>query len=70
MAQTIREYLSEIGRRGGEAKVKKGLGSLTAERRKEIQMQGVEARKNKRAGKTRKASARAQQSEHGRGSNS
>jgi hypothetical protein len=52
MAQTINEYLSEIGRRGGEVKgVPKGLAALSKERRKEIAGQGVAARKKKRKAK-------------------
>lgn len=33
-ADPVREYLAEIGRKGGEAKVTKGFGSLTKAKRK------------------------------------
>lgn len=50
MAQTISEYLSEIGRRGGEVKgVAKGLAGMSDKKRKEIARKGVEARKKKGA---------------------
>jgi hypothetical protein len=36
---------SEMGRKGGSRKVKKGFAKLTEEERKEIAKRGVEARK-------------------------
>jgi general stress protein YciG len=40
----VREYLREIGRRGGEAKVPKGLAKLSPEERSVIARKGAAAR--------------------------
>ncbi len=57
MAKTtdpVGEYLAEIGRRGGQAKVPKGFSSLSDEERKENARKAAEARWGKRRpGKTK-----------------
>jgi hypothetical protein len=40
----VSRYLSDIGREGGKAKVRKGLAKLTKKRRREIARQGAAAR--------------------------
>jgi len=40
----VREYLAEIGRKGGQAKVPKGTAALTAEERKEQGRKGAAVR--------------------------
>jgi hypothetical protein len=40
----VSEYLAEIGRKGGQAKVKKGLASLPEEERKAIARMAANAR--------------------------
>jgi hypothetical protein len=52
----VREYLSSIGRKGGEKQVPKGLAKMSSERRREISAQGVAARK--KAKKIAKKSAK------------
>lgn len=47
--QSISEYLAEIGRRGGAAKVPKGAAKLNSEERAKLSRAGVEARKAKAA---------------------
>jgi len=49
----VSEYLASIGRKGGEAKVPKGLARLTEEERKAIAAKGLAARR-KNAKKNRK----------------
>jgi hypothetical protein len=45
----VSQYLAQIGREGGKAKVKKGFGKLSKARRREIAKQGGAARWGKRA---------------------
>jgi hypothetical protein len=40
----IQEYLAEIGRKGGQAKVPKGLATLTPEERRQRAKEGAKAR--------------------------
>lgn len=42
---SVKDYLAAIGRRGGKAKVCKGVGRLTLAERKAISRKGVEARR-------------------------
>ena len=49
----VSDYLASIGRKGGEAKVPKGLAMLTEEERKVIAAKGLAARR-KNAKKRRK----------------
>jgi len=44
----VSQYLAEIGRRGGSAKVPKGLSKATPERRKEIARKAAKVRWAKR----------------------
>ena len=50
----VSRYMEEIGRKGGQAKVPKGVAALSPERRKEIAAKGVEARRRKMRGKGKK----------------
>ena len=45
--KAIKEYLSEMGRKGGKAQVPKGVSMLSDKDRKAIAMKGVEARRAK-----------------------
>src|ERR1039458_8503262 len=45
----VSQYLAQIGREGGKAKVKKGFGKLSKARRREIAKQGGAARWGKKA---------------------
>jgi len=47
----VSDYLAEIGRKGGQAKVPKGTASLTDEERKELGRKGAEARWGKKGKK-------------------
>ncbi len=49
--RAIREYLAEIGAKGGKAKVPKGLSMVPEARRKEIARKAVKARWAKAKGK-------------------
>lgn len=40
----VRQYLAEIGRTGGQAKVKKGAATLTPEARRALAKKGAAAR--------------------------
>jgi hypothetical protein len=44
----VREYLSEIGRRGGEVKTKKGFSTLTPEQRTAIAKKAAAVRWGKK----------------------
>ena len=51
--KALRDYLAEIGRKGGKAGkgktgIAKGLATMDAERRREIALKGVTARAQKR----------------------
>lgn len=52
VSDEVHLYLSAIGRkggcRGGRAKVRKGLALLSASRRREIALKGVQARRAKK----------------------
>jgi hypothetical protein len=43
----VSEYLAAIGKKGGQAKVPKGLALLSAEKRKAIAAKGLATRRNK-----------------------
>lgn len=45
----IREYLAEIGRKGGQAKVPKGFAALTEEERQAAREKGLATRRKKAA---------------------
>ena len=50
----ISEYLAEIGRKGGKAKVKKGFAGMTEEEREAARLKGLKTRQanaKKKAGK-------------------
>lgn len=47
----ISEVMKELGRRGGSAKVPKGLASMTPERRDEIRAKGLKTRRKNKAAK-------------------
>ena len=49
----ISEYMAEIGREGGRSKVPKGTSMMSDEKRREIALKGVAARRDnaKKAGK-------------------
>ena len=47
----VSKYMEEIGRKGGSAKVRKGVGSLSPARRREIAAQGVAARRKRKTKK-------------------
>ncbi len=51
----VSDYLAEIGRKGGEAKVPKGTSKLSDEERKERGRKGAEARWGKKGGKKKAA---------------
>jgi len=53
----VSDYLAEIGRKGGEAKVPKGTAVLSDEERKERGRKGAEARWGK-TGSRKKANAK------------
>ena len=53
----VREYLSAIGRKGGQAKVPKGTAALTPEERQALAQKAAEARWGKKR-KTRKQRAK------------
>jgi hypothetical protein len=46
---------AEMGRKGGQAKVSKGIGKLSKKRRREIAMLSVAARRRKADARTREA---------------
>jgi hypothetical protein len=46
----VSQYLAQIGREGGKAKVRKGLATLTKKRKREIARQGAAARWGKKKG--------------------
>jgi hypothetical protein len=48
----VSEYLAGIGRKGGLATGRKGLATMTGERRKEIAAQGLATRRAKAKKKT------------------
>ena len=52
----VSEYLASIGRKGGEARVPKGLASLPEAERKAIAAKGLAARRKK--AREKKAAAR------------
>ena len=43
-SDAVSDYLAEIGRRGGKAKVKKGFGTLTPEERRANAKRAAQAR--------------------------
>ena len=43
----VSEYLADIGRKGGQARVKKGFATLTPEERSRVARKAVKARKAK-----------------------
>lgn len=49
----VAEYLASIGRKGGSAKVRKGLAVLSQEERKAISAKGLETRRKNAAKKKR-----------------
>jgi len=50
----ISEVMRELGRRGGEAKVPKGLASVSPERRAEIRAKGLKTRLTKKKAAAKK----------------
>ena len=53
----ISEYLASIGRKGGAAKVAKGLAVLSEEERKQISAKGLATRRKNAAAKKKKGGA-------------
>jgi general stress protein YciG len=45
---SVSDYLAEIGRKGGQAKVRKGTAMLTGEQRKELGRKGAAVRWGKK----------------------
>jgi hypothetical protein len=44
----VHEYLATIGRKGGEAKVRKGIGTLSPAARKALAAKALKARREKK----------------------
>lgn len=55
----VSDYLSKIGRKGGQAKVSKGTASLSDEERKERGRKGAEARWGKKGSRKKPAKKKA-----------
>jgi len=52
-SRAVRDYLAEIGKRGGQAKVPKGFSALSPEERRERGQMAARARWGKKAGKAK-----------------